>query len=221
MKQPAAIPLVCCLIAGPAMLAAETQATETQPPVRRPSWGLTTTLGYGGAGGDFSDVLKKPITGDFNIFRNRGAWRFGMGISFTSFTMKEPSAPGTRAQDEKEWGLQRTYLFATRMLGKRRQGAAVPAAPRRRRPPAPAQRAVRLRASARGARRQPHAPANGFSVGLLPGVEIPLNHSLALDVSGHFDYFSVSEYDLSPVGLPPASSGHDLRGPHRRPLAPR
>ena len=53
----------------------------------------------------------------------------------------------------------------------------------------------------------PTHPANGFHVGLLPGLEIRLNRSLALDLSGHFDYFSVSEYDLSPVGLPPASSG--------------
>ena len=77
----------------------------------RASLGLTGAFGFGGCGGDFSDVLKKPITGDFNIFRNRGAWRFGVGISFTGMPMPEPY------QDEKYWGLQRSYLFATRMLG--------------------------------------------------------------------------------------------------------
>ena len=88
------------------------------------------------------------------------------------------------------------------------QRAALRAAPRRTRPPASAQRAVRLRASPGGTpATAPPSPANGFHVGLVPGLELQLNRSLALDLSGHFDYFSVSEYDLSPVGRPPASSG--------------
>jgi hypothetical protein len=41
----------------------------------------------------------------------------------------------------------------------------------------------------------------------VPGLEFPINDSLAVDLSGHFNYFSVSEYDLSPVGPPSASSG--------------
>ena len=103
MTVPGRLVVVCAVLsASPAM--------SQDAPEPRPSWGLTNTLGYGGAGGDFGDLLEKPVTGDFNIFRNRGAWRFGMGMSFTSFTMKEPY------QDEKEWGFQRTYLFATRML---------------------------------------------------------------------------------------------------------
>ena len=85
---------------------------------RIPEWGLTTSLGFGTAGGDFGDLLESPVAGDFSIFRNRGAWRFGVGLSFTSFTMKEPF------QNEDEWGFQQTYLFATRML--RKQGAVRP-----------------------------------------------------------------------------------------------
>jgi uncharacterized protein DUF3943 len=189
--------LVLCTV----LMAAPGMASD-DPAEQRSHWGLTTTLGTGSVSGDFSDVLKEPITGDFNIFRNRGAWRFGAGISFTGMPMPDPH------QDEKYWGLQRSYLFATRML--RSESSSV-------RP------YLQLRAGA--ARLHPRSelfafepppensgdspthPANGFSVGLLPGVEIRLNRSLALDVSGHFDYFSVSEYDLSPVGLPPASSG--------------
>src|SRR5262245_36210785 len=41
---------------------------------RAPRWGLTTTLGFGGSGGDFGDLLTKPQSGDYNIFRNNGAW---------------------------------------------------------------------------------------------------------------------------------------------------
>jgi hypothetical protein len=53
----------------------------------------------------------------------------------------------------------------------------------------------------------PTSPANGWSLGLIPGVEIQLNKSLALDLSAHLNWFSVDEYDLSPVGFPNASSG--------------
>jgi hypothetical protein len=31
-----------------------------QPQPRAPKWGLTTAIGFGGAGGDFGDLLRKP-----------------------------------------------------------------------------------------------------------------------------------------------------------------
>jgi hypothetical protein len=181
--------------------AAGTEAAPASSADREPRWGLTTALGFGSAGGDFGDLLQKPVAGDYNIFRNRGAWRFGLGLSFTSFEMVEPY------QDEKEWGFQQSYLFATRML--RKEGAVRPY--------------LQLRAGA--ARLHPRSelfafepppeepgdsptrPANGWSAGLVPGLELQLNQSLALDVSGHFNWWSVSEYDLSPVNFPNASSG--------------
>src|SRR5262249_20269278 len=121
---------------------------------------------------------------------------------FSSFKMKEPY------QDEPEWGFQQTYLFATRMF--RQEGA------------------IRPYIQVRGglARLHPRSalfdfqpppetigdspthPGNGFSVGLVPGVEIPINRSLALDVSAFFNWFNISpEYDLSPVHLPNSASG--------------
>jgi Domain of unknown function (DUF3943) len=183
------------------------QAAVAVPPAAKPSterlprWGLNTSLGVGGAGGDFGDLLEKPVAGDYNIFQNRGKWRFGVGLSFSSFNMKEPF------QDEDEWGFQQTYLFATRMLkseGFVRPYIQVRAGLARLHPrsllfefePPPTEKGD-----------SPTTPANGFSVGLVPGVELQLNRSLALDLSGYFNYFNVSEYDLSPVGYPNASSG--------------
>jgi hypothetical protein len=181
--------------------AAPEGSSATSTSARIPRWGLTTALGFGGAGGDFGDLLQSPVAGDFNLFRNHGAWRFGLGLSFTSFTMPEPY------EDEKEWGFQQTYLFATRML--RQEGSVRPY--------------LQLRAGA--ARLHPRSelfafepppeepgdspthPANGWSAGLVPGVELQLNDSLALDLSAHINWFKVSEYDLSPVGYPNASSG--------------
>jgi hypothetical protein len=168
---------------------------------RAPRWGLTTTLGFGGSGGDFGDLLTKPQSGDYSIFRNNGAWRYGLGISFGSFVMKEPY------QDEKEWGFQETYLFATRMLkseGSVRPYIQVRGGLARLHPRS---ELFKFSPPPESPGDSPTHPTNGFSFGVVPGVEFRLNRSLALDVSGLFDYFHVSEYDLSPVGLAPKSSG--------------
>jgi hypothetical protein len=191
----------------PATLALEPSAFA-QPPTAKataplhPRWGLNTSLGFGGTGGDFSQLLEKPVAGDFNIFRNLGKWRFGVGLSFSSFTMKAPF------EDEDEWGFQQTYLHATRMLktdGFVRPYIQVRGGFARLHPrshifdfsPPPEEPGD-----------SPTTPANGFSLGLVPGVEFQLNDSLALDISGYFNYFKVSpEYDLSPVHLPDSASG--------------
>jgi hypothetical protein len=40
---------------------------------------MTAGLGFGGASGDWGNLLTKPVAGDFNIFRNHEKWRFGLG----------------------------------------------------------------------------------------------------------------------------------------------
>jgi hypothetical protein len=158
-------------------------------------------LGTGGAGGDFGGLLTKPVSGEMNIFRTRGAWRFGGGLSFTSLKMGPPY------EEEQEWGLQRSYLFATRML--RSEGAVRPYLQLRGGLARlhPRSELFAFSPPPEEAGDSPTKPANGWSLGLRPGVEFRLNKSLALDVSGHFDWYKVSEYDLSPVGRPNASSG--------------
>lgn len=190
------------MIAGAAGLTAgNVGASEALEDAPEPRWGLTTSLGFGSSGGDFGDLLEKPVAGDYSLFRNHGAWRFGLGVSFTSFTMKDPY------DEEPEWGFQQTYLSATRVFGK--QGGVRPYLQVRgglaRLHPRSELFAFEPPPEEPGD--SPTTPANGFSVGLLPGIEVPINRSLALDFSGHLNYFSVSEYDLSPVGQPPASSG--------------
>jgi hypothetical protein len=189
----------------PDIMAMAAAAEKSITPVveRQPSWGFTATLGYGGAGGDFGGLLEKPVSGDFNLFRQRGSWRYGLGLSFSSFKMKTPH------QDEPEWGFQQTYLFATRMLLSERsvvrpyiqvRGGLARLHPRSElfafQPPPP-----------ENSGDSPTKPSNGFSVGLVPGFETRLNKSLALDLSAQLDWFSVDEYDLSPVHRANASSG--------------
>ena len=67
---------------------------------RLPIWGFTGAFGYGGAGGDFGNLFRNPLTWDYEFFRQKGAWRVGAGLSYGGFKMKEPY------QDELEWGFQ-------------------------------------------------------------------------------------------------------------------
>ena len=197
----------CVVIVLGARVAGAQDLLDPQP--RQPRWGITAALGTGGSGGDLGETLVRPVIGDFNIFRGSGSgkWRYGFGVSFSSFVMEEPY------DEELEWGFQQTYVFATRML--RSEGAVRPYVQLRggfaRLHPRSELFAFEPPPEEPGD--SPTRPANGYSIGVLPGVEIRLNRSLALDLSGTASYFSVSEYDLSPVGAPPAGSGfvYDLR----------
>jgi opacity protein-like surface antigen len=197
--RPSAVSLVLLLLAG-----GEARSDEPAPaaPPDHPRWGISAALSTGTAGGAFGDLFREPIGGDFNLFRNGKRWRYGFGLSFGSFDMKDPYT------EEPEWGFQQTYLFATRMFGD--QG-------RRVRPYLqgrvglarlhPRSELFAFQPPPEEPGDSPTHPSNGFSLGVLPGVEVNLNDSLALDVSGSYTYFSVSDYELGPVALPPTGSG--------------
>jgi hypothetical protein len=197
-------------------LACVTAAADDSPfaeppaaPAARPArWGFSGNLGFGTVGGDFDNILKEPISGEMNLFRTQGPWRFGLGVSFGSFRMETPY------EAELEWGFQRTYLSATRML--RTEGR------------------FRPYLQVRGGMARLHArselfnidplppdfeignsttkPHNGFGVDFVPGFEWALNRSFALDFSGSFGYFSVDEVDFSPINKPAGSSGTVFEG---------
>src|SRR4051812_39150302 len=103
--------VVLGMFAGwPLTLLAQGQADPVAKPAQAESqlwsgeraarWGLNANLGAGGAKGEFSSLLQTPISGEINLFRAHGPWRFGVGISFGSFSMREPYVNGL------EWGLQ-------------------------------------------------------------------------------------------------------------------
>ena len=70
-------------------------------------WGFYFNLGAGANSGGFHPTLEKPLTGEFGILRARGQWRYGMGVSFSSFVMPAPY------DKEKEWGFQEVFLTGT------------------------------------------------------------------------------------------------------------
>jgi hypothetical protein len=195
-------PVVLLMAANAAAAEGLLSPTPASEPARPSNWGFNFALATGGMAGNFGKLLRFPVGGEFGVFRARGAWRYGLGVNFSSYKMEQPW------DQELEWGYQRTYLQATRLFGKQESKF---------RP------YVQLRAGL--ARIHPRSElfafdpppedpgdsptkaSNGYSLGVIPGFEWRLNKSLALDVSSHVDWFKVSEYDLSPAGYPNASAG--------------
>jgi hypothetical protein len=200
----AGVALLLLLGTGATARAESNLSAEEPPASQRPSrWGLAGNIGAGWTRGDFSSLLDTPVSGELNVFRTQGPWRFGLGVSFGSFNMKTPYA------NDLEWGFQRTYLFATRMLvseGRLRPYMQVRAGAARLHPRShlfdqiPLPDGFVLGNSST-------QPANGFSVSVVPGLEWNLNRSVAFDLSADFGYFNVSKSDLSTVGLSQAGSG--------------
>ncbi|HXK09185.1 MAG TPA: DUF3943 domain-containing protein [Vicinamibacteria bacterium] len=188
-------------------------SASSSPP--EAGWGFNLSLGYGGINGDFSTSLQKPVSGDFSLFRKSGPWRFGAGLSFGSFVLRSPYSevpPQVTIVGYpvgNDWAFHQIYLSAARMFR--------------------LQHAVRPYLQVRGgiARMHPRSlvfapnpiPAdfvpessptkatNGFSVGVIPGIEWRLSRSISLDTSFSWTYFDTGSYDLSAVGLPPESWG--------------
>jgi hypothetical protein len=196
---------------GPAVLliAASVAAGEgfesPEPPAEKPeqaTWGFNVAYGTGGMAGNFGKLLRFPMAGEFGFFRARGNWRYGLGVNFSSYKMEQPW------DQELEWGYQRTYLQATRVF---RRGATLEPYLQLRAGLArlhPRSELFPVEPPPENPGDSPTKPSNGFSAGVIPGVEIRLNKSLALDVSGYVDWFKVSEYDLSPpTDYPDASAG--------------
>jgi hypothetical protein len=171
-------------------------------------WGFSGTFGTGSAGGDFGNLFTKPVTFEYTFFRQKGPWRLGAGLTFASFKMKDPY------QDKLEWGYQEVFLLGTRMFNMK--GTVRPYIQVR-------GGIARLRPRDELFKMDPLPPdwasgqatiekTDGFSVGVVPGLELKLSRAAFLDASVSYKYFSVSEYDLSPVGQPPRSSGSAWEG---------
>ncbi len=169
-------------------------------------WGFFFNLGTGANRGDFHPALEKPVSGEFGIMRMRDPWRFGLGMSFSSFVMPEPY------QDEKEWGFQEIFVTGARVF---RPGSQL-------RPYLQARLGVaRLHPRSLLFAMNPLPPdfhvgdsptraSNGFSVGVAPGFEWRLSRDFGLDLSALIDLYRVADTDLSPVGAGSASTGGNV-----------
>ena len=101
---------VVAIVGVAALLVCASASAEEPKPSPPAYWGFSGTFGYGGAGGDFGNLFRNPLSWNYEFFRQKGPWRLGAGVSYGGFKMKDPY------QDELEWGFIQTYLFGTRMF---------------------------------------------------------------------------------------------------------
>jgi hypothetical protein len=112
-------------------------------------------------------------------------------------------------EDELEWGYQEIYLSGTRVFNQK--GNVRPYIQLR-------GGVARLRPRSDLFLIDPLPPdyvtgqhdkekSDGFSVGVIPGLQLRLGRAAFLDTSLGLNYFKVAEYDLGPVGQPPRSWG--------------
>jgi hypothetical protein len=185
-------------------------AAAADAPQHESRWGFKSLYGFGKPSGDYGSGLEKFVDANFEMYRKspKGGWRYGLGLGFGSFAMKAPYS------DFEEFGLLRTYAFGAKVFRADKgirpyielEGGVARAHPRS------LLFAIRPLPEDLEIGDSPTKPANGFAVGLIPGVEISLTRSLSLDASVQINGFSTDEYDLSPIGQPPASTGSIFGG---------
>jgi hypothetical protein len=205
------IPRGLVLALGAVLVMSAWSAAAADQPPPRPRWGFKGLFTLGDVGSDYGNGLEKYLSGDFEFYRTSpgGSWRFGGGVGFGSFAMKPPY------QDEEEFALLRTYFSGTRVFR--------------------VDRAIRpyLELQVGAERTHPRSflfaqrplpenlepgdsptfAKNGWGAAVVPGVEMSLGGSgLSLDASLQFNFFNTHEYDLSPIGQPPASNGTTYGG---------
>ena len=82
------------------------------PPGSHRDWGLSWNIRAGGAGGGYGDFLQKGTAWDMDIFKQRGDWRYGAGLTFSSLSYRSPYD----ASGQPEWAHFETYGYASRIF---------------------------------------------------------------------------------------------------------
>ncbi len=178
---------------------------ETDPPDAHRDWGISALIRGGSAGGEYGDVMEKGTAWDFDLHKDHGHWRYGMGLMFSSLRMKSPY------DNEPEWAHFETFGYASRLF---RQDAKV-------RPYLQGRFSiVRMHPRSELFLKEPedeledgesptHA-VNGIGINLIPGLEFELSRGLAFDLSAYFNYYITEKYELQDyLGNRPLGNAED------------
>ncbi len=180
-------------------------AQDTSPERVLPGqWTIGSSLATGGIGGDYGDVVERPIDFDLTLAHGRGPWRFGGGLQFGSLLMKPPY------QDQQDWSRLEVRLFATRVFrheSKLRPYLQAHVSAQRVHPRSEIFHVIPEEEFAAG--HNPTEAANGFGFSLRPGVEIELKPALALDLSATWTLYQTGDLSMEAIGREPLSSGHE------------
>jgi hypothetical protein len=182
-------------------------ASGEDPPDSHRNWGVSWLVRGGGAGGGYGEFLEDAIAWDLDIYRQRGDWRFGAGLTFGSLAMKSPY------EDEPEWAHFETYGLATRMFRN----------PESVRPYVQGRfGVVRMHPRSEVFLKKPveelepgESPTdavNGVGLSVIPGVEFDIARGLAVDASAYFNTYITGDYPLAAIGREDTGDGLEWGG---------
>ncbi|MCG6924197.1 MAG: DUF3943 domain-containing protein [Acidobacteria bacterium] len=151
--------------------------------------GFSGTIGYGGAGGDFGSFLDAGWTWDFAFFVEAGAFRFGVGTELSGYE-------STRAGAYEKWSVSPFHGFVGWTAARRAAVRSYILA-----------RVGSLRVRPFVEPERTGGAVNGWSLSLVPGVEVPLREFLSLDLSLALTRNAFEDAAFGGEGSAPVSSG--------------
>ncbi len=165
--------------------------TQDDPPGSHRDWGISAHIRAGGAGGEYGEFLEKGTAWDFDLFKQRGNWRFGAGLMFGSLGMMAPY------DHEPEWAHFETFGYASRVFRTNEsvrpylQGrfSIVRSHPR-------SELFAKVPIDQLQPGESPTDAHNGVGINIIPGVEFDVAHALAIDFSAYFNYYITSTFPL-------------------------
>jgi hypothetical protein len=170
---------------------ASVAVADEDPPGTHRDWGIGAHIRAGGAGLSYGDFLEKGTAWDFELFRQRSDWRYGVGLTFGSLAMKSPY------EHEPEWAHFETFAYASRVF---RNGESV-------RPYLQGRFAI-ARSHPRStlfakndidsleSGESPTDAHNGIGISLVPGLELDVANGIAIDVAAYLNWWLTSTYPL-------------------------
>ncbi len=191
------------------------QASTEDPPGTHRDWGVSWLIRAGTVGSEYGEFLHKGTAWDLDIFKQKGEWRYGVGLMFGSLGMKPPF------DHEQSWAHFETFGYASRVF---RDESSV-------RPYLQGRLAiVRVHPRARvedgdtlflkkpedelEPGESPTDAVNGIGLSFIPGLEFDVARGFAVDVSAYFNWYLTKTYKLEdykgnrPLGdVPDPSTG--------------
>lgn len=183
---------------------AHATSTSDDAPGSHRDWGLTWDIRAGDAGGDYGGFLQKGAAWDMAIFKQRGDWRYGAGLMFSSLRMKSPY------EHELEWAHFETSVFASRVFRNDEsirpylQGrvAVVRMHPR-------SELFLKKPVEELQPGESPTDAVNGIGLSVIPGVEFEITPGLAIDLSAYLNFYATKSYNTAAIDQPNPGSGSE------------
>ncbi len=209
-----------CIILFAALLligAVGVRAAEDDPPGSHRDWGVRFGIRAGGAGSGYGEFLEKGTAWDMGLFKQRGLWRYGVGLTFGSLAMRPPY------ENEPEWAHFETYGYAERVFRNETnlrpylQGrlAIVRTHPR-------SELFLKKPVEELESGESPTDAVNGIGVSLIPGMEFDVSRSVSVDLSAYLNFYVTEKYNLAPINREDTGTGTEwglLIGATWRPLS--